>query len=470
MLRKINVPNTQWDDMGVLPPHQLRTFLGVNGLDPFSIKEEYATSLKNLTSSGYPGLKVRSGYSRLGALLPGRIQGIGVWKDTELHAVASGTWYRWNGSSWVSLVSGLNSTSPWYFCNFQGNLPQISLMATNGIDTPRYYNGSSVTTLSNVPANASFMDQHDNRLYAAKDNKVFFSALRKPQDWTTVDEAGEINVETNNGEVINGIKAGSRHLMVFKKSSFHELWGTNPANYQMDTIAADIGLVSNQALTMFRDSPFWVDKNNIYNYGGSRPRSDFAIPIKPYLEQMNQAQLSKICAGNNGKCVYFSIPSASASDPDTILEYDVDFQTWYIWKDLSILHFAGMGTDFYFGQTDGSMNKAGGTTDNGAPISWEWISRPFGGGTLAQRQQWYRMWYVVDIPAGSTMNVHLSRDAEGSNWTLVKTVSGNNLQAGRIIIPVNTVANANWVRVKFSGTGPCEVTEFDYQQRQLPMA
>ena len=475
-IKKIDIPNRELQSIGVQPPQSLRMFKGVSTLDPLSMDKSYSPQLKNLSGSGFPGLQTRPGYTALGAALTGRILGLGVWKDQQLHAAANGVWSKWNGTTWDTLGSSLNTSAMWSFCNFQGNFADINLLGANGVNAVKKWDGTTLTDLSGAPAEAKYIDQHDNRVYVAKKNAgtnnyntVAFSALRKATDWTTLDDAGEIVVETDNGEEINGLKAGNRHLLIFKPSSVHELWGTNPLNYQRETVATDIGLLSNQCAVVIQGTVYWMDRNSAYLYGGARPRKDFALPVKGYYDNMNPAALSKASAGTDGTNLYLSIPS-TGTEADTVLEYDTQYQVWYVWKDLTPTLFANMAGDWYLGDSLGRVLKMGGSTDNGAVINYEWVSSPFGGGSLAQRLQWYRMWYVADVPAGSSMNVYLSKSAEGDvDWTLVKSVSANELQSGRIIIPINTVANANWVRVKFAGSGPMKITEFDYQQRELPM-
>jgi hypothetical protein len=128
---------------GILNPIPLREFKGVSKLDAFSIGEEYATSTKNLTSARYPALKVRPGFSNLGSTFGGAIVGLGVWKDTELHAAGGGEWKKWTGSAWsAALASGLSASAIWSFCNFQGNFAGINLLAANGVDAVKKHDGS----------------------------------------------------------------------------------------------------------------------------------------------------------------------------------------------------------------------------------------------------------------------------------------------------------------------------------------
>src|SRR5690606_7925541 len=142
------------------------------------------------------------------------VLGMGVWKDTELHAAFNdGTWRRFNGTSWDQLASGLNTTARCDFTNFKGNLSEISIMMSNGVDPVKYYDGTSVKDLQNAPEKSQFIEQHDNRVYLAKENTVFFSALSKSQDWTSVNDAGEITMESSSGEKITAIIAGPKRLV-----------------------------------------------------------------------------------------------------------------------------------------------------------------------------------------------------------------------------------------------------------------
>jgi len=458
---------------GILKPIPLREFKGVNKLDAFSIFDSYATSLKNLTSTNFLALTVRSGFSSLGDSFGVVVIGLGVWKDAELHAIANGEWKKWDGAAWsAALASGLSTSAQWSFCNFQGNFADINLLAANGTDAVKKYDGSTVADLVNAPANANYIDAHDNRVYVAVGNSVKFSALRKAEDWTTVDDAGEIVVETSTGEAISGLKAGPGHVVVFMPHASFELYGTGPINYKLLPVSDKIGCVSNQSTLMVGNTLYFLAHDGIYRYtGGSAPRKDFALPVQWYIDNINKSNRHKACAGTDGKRYYLALPINSATEPNHVLEYDPVFETWYVWE---LGHypraFAYMNEEWYEGDSSGQVHKMGGTDDAGTAISWEWVSKPFGASSLAQPKQWYKLWIVCDLPSGSTLNVYLTKTAEGdSDWTLVRSLTANStIQSSRVIIPVETVANANWVRVKFSGTGPATIYEMTRQERLMP--
>ena len=98
-----------WPTINKKTPIIQKEFRGVNRLDAFSILDSFASETKNLTSSNFPALTVRPGYTMLMQPYGNKVLGLGVWKDIELHAVFNdGTWRKWNGTEWVELYTGLD--------------------------------------------------------------------------------------------------------------------------------------------------------------------------------------------------------------------------------------------------------------------------------------------------------------------------------------------------------------------------
>lgn len=467
-----------WPSIRSRPYTTINQFAGVSRLDPFSISPNKASAIKNLSSTLYPALSIKPGYSFLGAAIGTKILGLGVWKDTELHAVFNdGTWRKWTGAAWsAALASGLSATAEWSFCNFQGNLAGINLIGSNGVDAIKRYDGATVANLATAPAGGNFIEQHDNRLYCAVGNELHFSTLRIADDWTTVnlndEDPGTIVIETNNGELINGLKAGSGHIIVYKPSTTHELYGTSASDYRKVDVADDIGLVNNKCIVNLNGITYSMDYRGIYRYsGGSRPDKAFCIEVQKYVDDMNQTAKSKCCMGTDGLKLYVAIPVTSSTATDTILEYDPKYGTWFVWEDESPLFMAKMGANWYLGDANARIYQRTGTSAAGTAISWRWVSKPFGAQSLSQKIRWYQAWVVANVPVGSTMSIYLSKlDSGDSDWTLVSAITAEAvLNDSRLGIPTTTAANAQWIRLKIEGTGPCEIKEFTRDERTMPI-
>jgi len=460
------------------PVTTISIFAGINREDAFTINAGEATVTKNLTSAKYPALTVKPGFSLLGSAIGTRVLGLGVWKDTELHAIFNdGTWRKWTGTAWSSaLKSGLSTTAEWSFCNFMGNLAGINLIAANGVDPIQRYDGSTVQALTGAPTGGNYIEQHDNRLYCAVGNELHFSPLRIADDWTTVNgddaDPGVIVVETNDGETICGLKAGSGHVIIFKPSTMHELYGTSASDYRLIPAAEDIGILNNKCCVNLNAITYFVDDTGIYRYnGGSRPDDTFAVRVRGYIRGMNPSARNTACIGTDGNRLYVAIPVTSSSAPDTVLEFDPTNNTWYVWEDVAPVFMAKKGSNWYMGDASGRVLQIGGTTAAGTAITWNWVSKPFSARSLAQRIRWYRAFFAGVVPEGSTLQVYLSKSASGDDdWLLARSINADGvISSSRVGIPTTMIPNAQWIRVKFQGTGPVDILEFTFEQDVKPL-
>lgn len=460
---------------GVQEPIPIRQFNGVYNPDDegFNLTESLFTELRNFGPDEYPAIKTCPGYSVVGSFGSGPVLGLAAWKDSELHAVFSdGSWRRLNSNgTWTSLATGLNTTADWSFCNFKGNLSAINLIGANGVNPVKRYDGSTVQNLANAPANANYIATHSNRLYCAVGNVLTYSALNEADDWKTVDDAGEIELNTGDGETINGLSAGNGHVTVFKPSSLHELYGKGPRSYQLDQIAADIGATGNKGVAVYDETLPFISRDGVYRYaGGVRPRKDYSIPVNNYAIKMNPAHQSKCVAGSDGRYLYFAIPYGSATQSNLILQFDPIHQTWYTRDGIAVTQMLRVGDKFYVGDASGRVLLIGGTTNNGAPITATAVTKPFTAESISRKSHWFKLWVVASIAAGSTLNIYVSGQASGESWTLANTItSDSGVQYKEILIPTNSIAAANAVRLKLVATGVVTVHEITRQLRQLPM-
>lgn len=458
---------------GVGDPIPIRNFGGVYKPEDegFNLSDDLFTESINFGPGKYPAITTRSGYSVIGTFGT-RVLGLGAWKDTELHAVFNdGTWRKWDGTTWTQLTSGLNTSADWSFTNFKGNLSVINLIGTNGVDPAKRYDGTTVQNLANAPAGAKYMTTHSNRLYCAVDNFVRFSALNEADDWTTVDDAGEVPVNTRDGETINGLNEGNGHLTVFKPSSMFELYGKGPQSYSMDNIATDIGATGDKGIIVYDESLPFLSRDGIYRYsGGVRPKKDFSMPVQQYMMGINKTQLSKCVAGNDGEYLYFGIPYGASANNNRILQFDPLHGTWWTWDGIAVTQMVRVGDKMYFGDESGRVMLLSGTTDNGAQITAQAVTKPFTAGVIARKQHWFKLWIVASITSGSTLSVYISKYASGEDWILAKSfTSDTDIQYQEVLVPLNTVADANAVRLKLVAAGTVTIHEISRQLRELPM-
>ncbi|MGK9252364.1 hypothetical protein [Paenibacillus humicus] len=459
-----------------VPSQSLREFAGVFKGDTFSINPSLSPSLFNLISSQAPAITTRPGYSAVGLAVGTRVLGLSTWKNQQLHAVFNdGTWRKWDGSSWVTLKSGLDTSAEWSFCNFKGGWTDTNLIGTNGVQKMQRYDGATVQDVTTAPDGANFVDQHDNRLYVAIENKVAYSGLNVADEWTVKgrpndSSPGTLRKETYVGENVIGIKSGAGHATVFFPSSSWELYGTSPSDFAFVSVAEDIGCINDQSIVNLGGVMYFLDETGIYTYsGGVRPSKAFSRPVQEYVDGMIKSARKYCCMGSDGRYLYVAIPLNSTSNADTLLVWDSQQQSWWVWKNWTPTHFIKMGETLYMADAQGRVNQIGGTTDNGFAIAWEWQSKTFTADSMAMNLRWLRMWLTVNKPAGSTATIYLSKEPETDNgWISVGAISAAVLANKRVPVTPFQMALSPYLRTKISGSGPATIREISWDEKQFP--
>lgn len=475
---KIQMTKQEWEPIpGITEPNIIRQFDGVNQLNPFAIKDTQATRNKNFTTSKYPALATRTGYSYIADMGTNDIWGLAAHKGTELHIICGTEWKKLTNETtktFASLKTGLTQ-NPWYFCNFQGNFPQMNLLATNG-STAYRYDGTSVVPLANAPALANFICTHDNRVYVAAGSTVYFSALRKAEDWSTVDDSGSIIVETSDGKPITGMVAGAQRLTIFKENSIHELFGTRPANFQMKPVTDNLGCAAGRSIQVVEGMMYFLGNDGIYRYnGGSAPKSEFAIPVQNYVRQINRAYADKSVSWTKEGKYYVAFPTGSNQKNNLVLEYDIQFNTWNVWEmnDEFSVGCVQANNALYGGDKNGLFIKFDGSDkDAGGDIAYEWVTKPYALTSLAAKSRWFRLWVVAEVPPMSYMNIYLNESDVSESWQLIKSIGSvytSGIQKIEIHVPTTVAAFSNYIRLRIEGTGPVKIYEIARQERVFPM-
>ena len=453
---------------GHLPPITIRDFKGINTFDPFSIPDNMFTDIENFTTSDYPTLTVRPGYTVLGSAIGSKVIGLGSWKDEEIHAVFNdGTWRKWNGSTWQTLKSGLDTSAEWTFVNYQGGTwADKNLVGSNGVDGLHRYDGSTVQTFGDAPSDINFVCSYQNRIWGASGATLHACALDRPEDWQdfagTEEDSFFKDVESSRGENNNMLSGGLTKLVIGFPNSVRELYGGVPSDFNDRLITEDEGFANNKSAVTHEGIMHFMHKVGFFQYtGGVIPDKTFSEIVDDFYPSITDQS----AAGTDGTRVYFNLP------PDTLLVYDarVDVQTWTVWKGIQATRLILFNHELHIGDAQGRVLKLGGTTDAGADISAYAITKPFTSQSAAQKQKWIKLWTHWELAAGSTLNIYLSDSESKDDWELMKTITGIGEKIDRIVIPIGRFSLANMIRIKFEVTGWAKMREYTRQIRLLPL-
>ena len=426
-----------------------------NGLPLFDVKETEATDMQNLDSRKYPAMHVRTPRKDYTTALT-TIRHLGRRKNDYLIVVDDTVWKYWNGA-WVNILTGLTAA----------DAESIDFMdktiLVNGTDA-KYWDGSTSGNVTGMPA-SHFVTVHANRIYAANktNQNLNFSALRKYNDWTTANDSGQVVVETRDGEFCSGLTAFANHVMYFKEHSIHELYGTGPYNYSMQVLSNEYGCISHRSIKEVDGKLLWLSYKGVYLYtGGTAPQLISTPWVKGYIDRLDITNRAKACAGTDGIRYYLCLPIDSGSR--VLLVYDTVVQQWHVEDSINIIEFTEMNNILY-GSTGTQIKNMVDSTGTEA-ISWYRIWRPDIDGSLSMKKEWDSIYFLCSLPSGSTLNCYLSNDAEGENWTLVKSFTAqSNIQNVEVDIPLTIGQGVDYARIKLSGTGSCTVFAMEKRLR-----
>lgn len=180
-----------------------------------------------------------------------------------------------------------------------------------------------------------FLEQYKNMLFmsgfSTTPSVVWHSELG---DAENIQSENFFEVRTDNGDNITALKAFQNTLIVFKKSSIHEIQGDSPETLTLKDMTLEYGCVNNEAAVVFENKLWFVDKRGICEYNGPN-----TFVVSTAVERTFQTlDVSKAKAFHVKKRteVWFCFGS-------TTLVYDYHAKAWTIYDNLSIEQ--GIGSD-----------------------------------------------------------------------------------------------------------------------------
>lgn len=447
-------------DPWISSPHKSKPVIitladGINqSVESIEIKDSQAMSVVNMDSFLYPTLQTVDGYMQH-SQHTGYINCLFKFRNTWYCGNGRGL-YKYTGSSWTSVYEygSTDNNRLWTSAQF---FDGSKLYFLDG-SLLRQYDGSSLTTISRAPG-SNYLTTYANRFYLANknDNLLSYSGLRDATDWTSTNKytgTGKITVETQDGEKPTGLTNFANHVLLFKRYTMHKLFGEDSTNFNM-TQPYGVGCIADRTIVPTRDSLFWLGPDGFYDYMGGAAPTKISDPIKNYISQINMNYAHHCCAGTDGRFVYLSLVTGSATVPNVTLKFDLVTRSWWPVSFVATSYYLD-GQTLYFGTADGKIMRMGGSTFNNSVINWNYETKPFSADETA-RSVIHRLFVVADIEVGSTLNVAYAGGTEGGAWTVVKTINNGTGKIQSIKMPVVVRTPEFWFRLRLYGTGKVKI-------------
>lgn len=422
---------------------------------PYQIKKSEAWDSRNTSSRNFPALSVRPGTTVMFGTGTSAIttpNAAGVRAGTTAHIQDGTTWKYWNGSAFTNVATGITSATG-KILEFNTETERLTLLF-NGTDKKSWNGTGAASDLTAAPA-TKLVCVDDYRLYAIKDTVMYCSAIGSVSDWTTVDDADQFPITGMEGTA-TALTAYNDMVIAMSDKTMHILYGNDPSDFQlMDPIRC--GCVSDRSVIEKNGILYFMDYNEIKQFTGGIP-VNMSQRVRKYLEGIAYTYKEKICAGQWGKYLYWSIPYGAVTNNNLTLEYDTELKRWYPW-DKGYLMFFNIGNDLYGITTAGVAEKLQqGTADGSTAITWSHTTGVWNTVPVKVKKTLSNMWLLIDLPVASTLTVSYSLTEDANDFATLHTFTASATeQSVRMQVPTTTLQDVKFFRLKFAGTGPCSV-------------
>jgi hypothetical protein len=353
---------------------------GINQQDkPWLLRDNEAQELReiDLEKSGSSGALTRrlghTKYFSSQASAAANMKSVYIYtkKDGTVKRVCNGGTKTFTFTTTAATTMGMSvsSDSTCRYVTFKDTLYFV-----NGAASLMKYDGSSAAKVTS-PASAKYIGVYQNRVWLANKTSssswVWHSALRNGEDWTTSENAGNVKINEDDGDIITGIVPQKNRLLVFKKWAIYGLYGYKVDNFYWKLLTSGIGCVAPSSIAVLGQKVFFFANDGLYVLSGD---SDEPILLSKKVTPIIDAISNKAtCAGGLYKNQYWLSYYVSGSTKNNrCLVLNFQKGAWAEYRGIPANGFAwdrDAGIFFAAGANSGMIYKCdNGTSDNGAAI------------------------------------------------------------------------------------------------------
>lgn len=303
-----------------------------------------------------------------------------------------------NGTSYSTIISGRSSN---YYDSVNYNVDgKDVIILTNGVNTPMIYDGTTIRDMKNrrksyddegnfngyYDANeiyhpfieavetyapkCKYVELHYERIWLCGDadnpSKLYYSTADvngfDPEDFTspvTEEEVnqhgGEIDVWTNDGGKIIGLKVIFDDIVIFKDKNIFKIFGNNPTNYTKIQIFSSNGAIADKSIVNTHIGAFFINKDAIYLYDGTNV-SPISQKISKTFKTLNRAYLNNAVAVFHNNKYILAVPEGTSTVNNLIIEFDLDRKNFVFKRGIVVSSFCEFDNELYYSANDGYIH------------------------------------------------------------------------------------------------------------------
>lgn len=409
----------------------------ITGLPGFAIGRNESPLAVNVDPANPLGAVTRPGSSQYGTdfTTASGFIGTGIFPWTRnngtqfIFANYGTTIYSMNvASGWTAVKNSVATDSI-----MQGaGLNDVAVLVASGIAPQVSTAGSTLADLGGTPPSlAKFVTVYSSKMWLAGDpnnaSRVDFSASNDPEDYTTADNAGYVEIEKDDGDLIKGIKGTKRALYVFKRKNAYALTGVTAFDFQVELLCS-WGVVGEYATASDGQGCFFASDDGIY-YASGMHVARISDPMREtYLNISDKSTVALEVKGEK-LFVFYDSDGDGLNDRCMVLAFKrmmPDGSVRGVWAEYSSQPFRAVktGRDFaMYAATNGSTAQIYelDTGDSDASIQWDTPDLDFGQQYVNKK---FTRFFLHVKPNTATTNITVRMFADGNSFGSDYSFSG----------------------------------------------
>lgn len=299
-----------------------------------------------------------------------------------------------------------------------------TLFWVDGSNTPKQWDGTTVTDVMNAPTTPTHVIVHQNRLFyvpSADPTRVVFSDLFAFTSYPSVNFFYVPNPKSP--DKIAGWLTFQDNLVILTHETKHVIYGSDLGSFTRKESIGTKGAVSQEAMCADRNYVYFMaDDKQIYRWNGSDDEC-ISEKIEPLLNAIQDTSKVRLSIYRNQLRVHFAANSdttasdmvlceLSRKDSNKYLQWFHDTGRpvignleWYL-NNNELIEFSSKCGAFYLGETDES--------DLGKPIDFKyWTAyQAYGSGSAKDRIKKFRPYLR---PTDSPLTMQIGKDIDFNN-------------------------------------------------------
>lgn len=384
----------------------------------------------------------------------------------------------------TSIATGLSgSATNYYFASSDDKI-----FWSNGSDLPKYWDGTTVGTVTAASVNSKFVIFHKNRAWfvdPANPTKVIFSDLG---DYTAYTSTNFLYVPApKSGDPITGWIVFQDNLTIFTRRTKYVLYGDDPGNFVLRQSSGKKGAVNQNVIKADANYVYFLADDGVYRYNGSQDQL-ISDKCQTLVDRMSDKTLASAVIHNNYYRLYY--PDFGSTTVNSTLLWDTinnfflyDTETYIdspiVLETNVLIEGSSLAGVLYYAESAFS--------DLGKPLNFKYWTKYFGDGlrkiflrrvlpSIRLQTQPYNLNVYIDIDQRNTASIAymVAAQASGNLWGGGSSVTwggGSSIVWGSSTVSTPKTlrgTEAYWHQIRFEQAGvdtPVELLSYALEER-----